>query len=56
MKLIYIANPIAEMDELNARDMAIARYRRRHAWMNEIFNPIALGPLDALDRFARVDC
>lgn len=35
--------PPAELDELNARDMAVARYRRRHAWMNEIFNPISLG-------------
>lgn len=34
---------LAEMEELTATDMAIARYRTRHEWMNEVFSPISLG-------------
>ncbi|KAJ9109184.1 hypothetical protein QFC21_000513 [Naganishia friedmannii] len=33
---------VAEMEELTATDMAIARYRTRHEWMNEVFSPISL--------------
>jgi hypothetical protein len=31
------------MEELTATDMAVARYRTRHEWMNEVFGPISLG-------------
>ncbi|KAI5450690.1 hypothetical protein NCC49_002701 [Naganishia albida] len=39
---------IAEMDELSARDIAVARYRRRHGWMNEIFNAVSLADMPPL--------
>ncbi|KAJ9125532.1 hypothetical protein QFC22_000493 [Naganishia vaughanmartiniae] len=35
----------AEMEELTAMDMAIARYRTRHEWMNEVLSPISLADM-----------
>ncbi len=36
-------HPTDEVDQISSRTLALARYKRNHDWMNDVFNQAAFG-------------